>query len=324
MAKQVEDLRQWLSGEHERIALRAALAYRRMLDDFARILTSCRRRDGLKMEAIAERTAVPLWRLESFEQGAVAASWSESLLLAPVYGVRLSFITRRLKSVLAKVSGDDLSSIEAYLQCHRGMTPTLRQADRERIGEKLRAPLNERFVDVTIADWPSCFPPSLSTLLSVEVEMLIAQLRCMNACIARLQADGAERRETLSGVHRSLICVATSLEWQLRRHCLSEYGGSKSALHGEATTQEKTMYFVGEGIKQCRAMVLDAASRLAPFARSGEGRGDSDLPLKAERPPSSSCLYAFRSPALEDALIHSVLRLASAATRLVSIEEKVS
>lgn len=323
MAKQIEDLRHCLSGENERIVLRAALAYRRMLDDFARILTSCRRREGATIQAISERTAVPPWRLEGFEKGALAASWSEMLLLAPVYGVRLSCITRRLKSTLAKISGDDRSSIEAYLQCHCGMTPTFGQGDRERINEKLKEPLNERFINVTIAEWPSCFPPSLSTLIGAEVEIILGQLREINACIAGIRADDPERHTTLSGIHRSLVGIATSLGWQARRHYSSECI-ERLPRRREETVQEKTIRFVTHGIAECRTTVLQAASRLEPFAGSERRQCDSKSASEVKLRQALFGVYAPCCDLLEDALSSAVLRLAGAATRLIALEKQLS
>ncbi|GFE82469.1 hypothetical protein GCM10011487_44690 [Steroidobacter agaridevorans] len=154
--------------------------------------------------------------------------------------------------------------------------------------------------------------------------MIVARLRDINACISRVRAGGAERCETLTEIHHGLVGVATSLEWQVKRHYPSECSGSIPPQNRDRTIREKTMCFVGEGMQQCRATVLQAASRLEPFVGSGEGQRDKEALLKAELPQSVSDLHVSRSSLLEDALIYSVLRLAGAATRLIDLEKKLS
>lgn len=324
MERQVGDLRQLWSGETERIALRATFAYRRMLDDLARILTGCRRRQGLRIEAIAEQTGLPVRRLQAFEKGALAASWPEILLMAPAYRTVLSTVTRRLHGQFVRSAGEDAHRIEAYLQCCLARAPELTNAERERVNQMLSSPLNPKFIDVTIADWPSCLPPGLPTLLRVERDMIVAQMKGLNGCMARVSAEGAGGFVDLCGIHQSLIIIATSLEWQLKRHCPRLGDESRSSRRGEAIAEEATMRCVGEGIVKCRAIVLDAVSNLDPFVGSGAGWGDGCSSPVVGEPASPPSVHLIRSPALEFALSYSVLRLGNAATRLVELRKALS
>jgi transcriptional regulator with XRE-family HTH domain len=165
------------------------LTYKRVVDELGRTTAALRRRRGLTLKELSRKSAVPIRRLQQFEEARAAPHFVEMILLAPQYRIRLSEIAAQLRGVISSpLEQTTLARIpfSKALYCTEAavLIEDTSEEQQRLMSEKLRSSEGyfATFVDITITEWPAMLPPNIGVSLLAEYRELAREKQVMTAC----------------------------------------------------------------------------------------------------------------------------------------------
>lgn len=162
----------------------ASGAYFRVLTQFSCLVKGCRRHCGLSVGELSRLSSITVRRLRKYEAGFAPPHWADALILARVFGIRVSTIISVLKKPVVQLSIDEYKCLLDYAQALRAEQ---RHELREDLKRDRRIHLedasSDNIHDASIADWPAFLLPALEDALVAEGSRLHAVFRVLDALL---------------------------------------------------------------------------------------------------------------------------------------------
>lgn len=159
-------------------------SYFRELSQFACLVKGCRRYCQLRVDELSRLSSVTVRRLRKYEAGFAPPHWADVLVLAQVFGIRVSTIIAALKKPVVQLSIDECKCLLDYAQALRAeqRNELLEDLKRDR-RIHLEDASSDSIHDVSIADWPAFLLPSLEGALVAEGSRLHAVFRVLDVLL---------------------------------------------------------------------------------------------------------------------------------------------
>lgn len=159
-------------------------SYFRVLSQFACLVEGCRRRCQLSVGELSRLSSITVRRLRKYEAGSAPPHWADALVLARVFGIRVTTIIAALKNPVLKLSMGEYKCLLDYAQA---LGAEKSQELREDLkGDRkihLEDSSSDNIHDASIAEWPAFLLPSLDDALVAEGSRLHAVFRVLDVLL---------------------------------------------------------------------------------------------------------------------------------------------
>ncbi len=162
----------------------ASRSYARVLEQFSRVVTVCRRRCRLQVDELSKLSNITVRRLRKYEAATAPPHWGDVLILSQVFGIRLSTLIASVRRPVSALTPDQYKRLLDYAHAHDAEQ---RQELRQDLKEDRRIHLEDTsdgaVHDATIADWPAFLLPSFDDALMAEGSRMHAVFRVLEALL---------------------------------------------------------------------------------------------------------------------------------------------
>lgn len=253
----------------------ARLSYSRVLMQFSRLVRVCRRRCRLRVDELSQLSNITVRRLQKYEEGSAPPHWGDAVVLARVFGVRLSSIVASVKRPVATLSIDQYKCLLDYAHAR---SSEQRREFRDDLQQDRRIHLEDaagdKIQDASIADWPPFLLPSLDDALIAEgsrlhavFQVLDALMKC-NDDLSPLEdvigMQGIEAGSILVNVHGVMSGVQARLNSLQIRHA-----GSASARCIEGIERQRS--YISKAIESVAVCSLSGSAATSDSAQQRRG-----------------------------------------------------